>query len=42
MDQVTTWDDHCDVKADKVGAWLRNEEATMWDEVVGTDPPADE
>lgn len=37
MDQVTAWDDPCDANADKVGAWLTNEEATMWDEVGGVD-----
>lgn len=35
MAQVMAWDDPCVVRADKVGAWLMNEEATMWDEVRG-------
>lgn len=38
MDQVTAWDDSCNVKADTVGAWVMNEEATVWDEVDGIDP----
>lgn len=33
MGQVTPCDDPCEIKEDKVGAWLMNEEATVWDEV---------
>lgn len=37
LDQITACDHSCDVKADKVGAWLMNEEATMGDQVGDSD-----
>lgn len=39
MHQVMAWDDYCDIQADKVGAWLMNVEATVWDEVCLTVHP---
>lgn len=33
MEQVMAWNDPLDIQAGKVGAWLMNEEATVWDEV---------
>ncbi|KAL0631762.1 hypothetical protein Q9L58_009370 [Maublancomyces gigas] len=40
LDQVTACDHSCDVKADKVGAWLMNEEATIWDQYEFVDREA--
>lgn len=40
MAVVQQSDGHCEIKPDKVGAWLMNEEATMWDDVCAIDPPA--
>lgn len=40
MAVVQQYDGTCEIKPDKVGAWLMNEEATMWDDVCGIDPPA--
>lgn len=39
MDLVTACDNPCDVKVDKVGKWLINEVAIMWDEVGGINHP---
>lgn len=40
MEQVLAWDDPCELRADKVGAWLMNEEATVWDEARETEQSA--
>lgn len=39
MAVLLEYGDPCEIKADKVGAWLKNEEATMWDEVCGIERP---
>lgn len=39
MAVVLAYDDPCEIKADKVGAWLMNEEATMWDDVCRIERP---
>lgn len=39
MAEVAEYDDPCVIKADKVGAWLMNEVATMWDDVCGNERP---
>lgn len=41
MAQVMAWDDPYDIHANKVGAWLLNEEATEWEEVGWIELPAD-
>lgn len=38
MEQVKAWDDPWNIQADKVGAWLMNEEATVWDGVGPVEP----
>lgn len=39
MAEVAEYDDPREIKADKVGAWLMNEVATMWDDVCGIERP---
>lgn len=39
MDLVTACDSPCDVTVGKVGGWLINEVAMMWDEVGGINHP---
>lgn len=40
MTDVLKWNDHIEIKADKVGGWLMNEEATNWDNVSWIEIPS--
>lgn len=42
MQQVMAFDDPCEIRPDKVGAWLMDERAAMWDGVCDNERSGDD